>query len=165
MNEANLETVKDLNYFVNSLKSMTHKLNNLSTLILLFLTVSMACFAFALSVLKVRAFYLVVLRYLQWFYFASFVACLFGILSLIVFNRIRNHGMICYEELTDELEWGKDRQDYKERPPIDYRITIKKFLKATDLPLTYSPNGQIFYFAFFLILLLANIIFVGLGLY
>ncbi|MDI9366616.1 MAG: hypothetical protein QM541_16790 [Flavobacterium sp.] len=88
---------------------------------------------------------------------AVFFLVFFSVLILLRFNTLRNKGMIIYEELTDEIDWGRKRKEFIHRPPIETRIIIKEFLKATDLPFTTGTNGQAFYIVLLFIILISSI--------
>ena len=66
--------------------------------------------------------------------------------------------MIFYEEITDEIDWSRKRKEFMHKPPIQLRIIIKEFLKATDLPFTSGKNGQGFYIILFLIIAVTTIL-------
>lgn len=83
---------------------------------------------------------------------------IFGMLLLFQFFKIKKRGLIIYDELTDELEWGHKRQEFIKRPPIETRIIVKNFLQNTDLPFVNGPNGQVVYLVFFFLLILGTII-------
>jgi hypothetical protein len=90
--------------------------------------------------------------------FFIFFSVLFGVYILFRFNTIKNKGMVIYEELTDEIDWSRKRKEFIHRPPLELRIVIKEFLKATDLPFTTGTNGQAFYIVLFFVFLITGIL-------
>jgi hypothetical protein len=90
--------------------------------------------------------------------FFIFISVLFGVFVLFRFNTVKNKGMVIYEELTDEIDWSRKRKEFIHRPPLELRIVIKEFLKATDLPFTTGTNGQAFYIVLFFLFLITGII-------
>jgi hypothetical protein len=87
--------------------------------------------------------------------FFCICSCVCGPIAIFFFNRAGRLGMICYEKLADELEWGKNRMANQISPNQECRIAIRDFLRAKDLPLTNS-NGTFYYFGLYVIILLIN---------
>lgn len=75
----------------------------------------------------------------------SYIITISSIGALFYFDNIRSKGMIVYEDLTDEMDWSIKRKELFHRPPLETRIVIRNFLKASDLPFTSGPNGRFFY--------------------
>ncbi len=87
----------------------------------------------------------------------SLAICISAILIIFMFYNLRNRGMAIYEEITDEIDYN-NKSGNGNRLPIELRVTIKDFLKSTDLPFTTGTNGQAFYLVLFLTLLLSVIL-------
>lgn len=103
--------------------------------------------------------------YLEKYEFADFFSwaitlgiLILGMFFLYQFFKIKKRGIIIYDELTDELDWGHKRKEFIKRPPIETRIIVKDFLQNTDLPFTDGQNGQIIYLVFFFLLVISTII-------
>lgn len=88
----------------------------------------------------------------------TFTFIVLGIILLFRFNTFRDKGMILYEEITDEIDWSRKRKEFMHKPPIELRIVIKEFLKATDLPFTSGKNGQGLYIVLFLVIAISTIL-------
>ena len=84
----------------------------------------------------------------------------FGLALLIIWERLKKEGLVLVEEISDELEWDyrKRRQSIEttangyvaQRPGLDVRIALRRFLKATTLPLVPEQFVTLAYAGVFL---------------
>ena len=154
-----MERPENLTYFLKKLKFIGRRLSLLSLIISAWLISNILLIAFFASSVRYTAKGFIKDYYdLADVYPFTLIVPIIGIFFLFYFSITRKQGMIFYEEVTDELDWSANRKDYKTRPSIEYRVAIKEFLKATDLPFTSGANGQAFYLAFFVIMLMIAII-------
>jgi|SRR6266849_6626047 len=90
-----------------------------------------------------------------------------GIIAVISFERLRQEGLLLYEEISDEVEW-KHRtfrpgqtasSDFgesvalsrpHERPSFSLRVVLRRFLLAATLPLSPDRGGPILYLAVYI---------------
>ena len=152
--ENNERDYREIDDILKRLKFLTRQLSMGSHFLVIILFASIVSLAVFSFYLKQRFYYSN--------YFISYVLSIMlpsvGILTLFLVSRQRKKGMVYYEELVDELEWSAKRKELRERIPIEYRITIKEFIKSTDLPFTSGPSGQSFYFVIFLVLIIMTIV-------
>jgi hypothetical protein len=95
----------------------------------------------------------------------SISALLMGVFLLFRFSRLKNRGMIIYEEITEEIDWSFKRKEFIHKPPIELRILIKDFLKSSDLPFTSGNFGQAFYFLIFILVTISTLVLIGTSQY
>lgn len=160
-----LKYYEDENFypFLDRLEKIKHILKSYSLMLLLILLLSiifMTLFAFAHKYNLTRKSYFSNM-YTEFeipLMIMTFVSILFGIILLFRFNSLRDKGMILYEEITDEIDWSRKRKEFMHKPPLELRITIKEFLKSTDLPFTSGKNGQAFYIVLFMIIAISTIL-------
>uniref|UniRef100_UPI00404A4060 hypothetical protein n=1 Tax=Gelidibacter sp. TaxID=2018083 RepID=UPI00404A4060 len=88
----------------------------------------------------------------------TIVLVFIGVYLLYEFSRIREKGLIIYEEITDEIDWSKDRKNFIHRPALEIRVLIREFLKASDLPFTIGKIGQTYYLSLFILVLFSIIL-------
>lgn len=156
----NSDEESSFKYEINQLAEVTYYLKRTSLHILVSLVLSL------ISLPVYTVIYRVYHKSLFVFYeYASIIVLLsiftfaiLGIFLLFKFNSYRTKGMIIYEELTDEIDWSNKRESFIKRPPLQARITIKDFLKTSDLPFTSGANGQAFYLVLFFINIIASVI-------
>lgn len=73
----------------------------------------------------------------------DFLIFLMAILSLVLFDRHVKIGKIYFSEISNEGNWeGED----EERLRLEYRLALRKFMIATDLPLSAEGKGVPTYF-------------------
>lgn len=148
----------DLNYYIRKIRFFGFRLRVLSLLISLTLISDLICLILFATTIR-KSDYSPRYYFSEEFYLIMLAISIIGILMLFFFNTMRKQGMTYYEEVTDELAWGKNREEYQQRPPLEFRISIKDFLKSTDLPFTNGINGQIFYLSFFILMIILGIVF------
>lgn len=107
------------------------------------------------------------------FLLASMIAMLVAILSLIMHEQAKSRGNVLFEEISDELEWylkvkktpltfdsekemNTSESQVSERPRLQYRIVLRRFVHAEHLPFTPFSSGVTVYF-------LVNVALLGLA--
>jgi len=72
-----------------------------------------------------------------------------AILLCVGFDQARRRGEVIYGEVTDELHRRAYLEGELERgQPLQYRVSIKTFVTATDMPLMPGKLGPLAYIAF-----------------
>ena len=69
-----------------------------------------------------------------------------AIISVVLFDMHRKSGEALTDEISDELQWNmrstsNEREEMRKRPPLDIRIALRGYLRATDLPLVVGKIG------------------------
>jgi len=86
---------------------------------------------------------------MQFFITLTWMVCFAVIIAVYFYESKRKRGEVLFEEISDELEWYVIGQDKKriaaERPKIDARVSLRSFVKTTDLPFIPSKYGPAFY--------------------
>lgn len=84
-----------------------------------------------------------------------------GILLLFLFDWTRKQGLVDYDLVSDETEkYYRDSSTYLMDAglELDLRRTIRKFIRATDLPFSPGGVGQILYLLLFLFVIIATLV-------
>jgi len=76
---------------------------------------------------------------------------------IVLFDMYRKDGDSLYEEISDELQWNirsisinepKDNEiTYNRRPAMEYRLILRQFLRANDMPFISGRLGPAVYIA------------------
>lgn len=146
--------IEILRFYLKKIRIFGFRLRLMSLIISIILVsdiIVLAIFANSLKAIKYEPY--AEFYYSVDFYFTLLVLSILGVTLLFIFHILRKQGMTYYEEVTDELAWGKNREEYQQRPPIEFRVNIKEFIKSTDLPFTSGANGQALYLSFFLLII------------
>ncbi len=140
---------------------LRHIANRLKFFSLLIIITLIACMLLSVWILiSYPAYTLYIFR------FVPTALSFFGIVLLFIFDSIRKSGMVLYDEISDELEWGfrtgntVKRDVPGKRVQTAIRVAMRQFLQATDLPIVPGSAGQGIYFALFISLTIANMIIV-----
>lgn len=73
----------------------------------------------------------------------DFLIFLLAVICLVLFDRHVKLGRVYFSEISNEGNWeGKD----EERLRLEYRLALRKFMIATDLPLAAEGKGVPTYF-------------------
>lgn len=74
------------------------------------------------------------------------------LIMIYIYESFRKKGDVLFEEISDELEWNvknhPENQGGNERPEINARISLRSFVKTTDLPFIPGKFGPAFYLVF-----------------
>ena len=102
------------------------------------------------------------------FWFAC-LAAVVGIVCLVSFERARREGDAIFEEVSNDLQWrlvtNRDPREKTDaampaamqKPDIDSRLTIRRFVTASDLPLVPGRMGVTVYAAWFCLSFLVSL--------
>ena len=80
------------------------------------------------------------------------LASLAAISTLILFETRKKRGNALFDELSDEYQWNllaperKSTDADRGKPPIDVRVILREFSRASDLPLVpgkYGPSAYV----------------------
>ncbi|MDT0212566.1 hypothetical protein Q9R29_01590 [Rothia sp. ARF10] len=68
------------------------------------------------------------------------------IIALVLFEIMRKRGDALFQELSNDLQDGKEGAGpLEERAPLEFRITLRSFAAAADLPLFPGRMGAALY--------------------
>jgi len=98
--------------------------------------------------------------------FIVYVISFIGFLCLFIFNYFRSKGNVLFEVITEEVEWNFKNTEGKksERQSVEFRLSLKNFLKSSDLPFAPGNLGLIVYFIIFVGMVIFKAIkFSGIG--
>ena len=149
------EVLDELVYVSNSLEHLSVKIIASSGCALIFLLIGYSS-RFGVPLLKVLS--------LSMPSFAI-VMCGGGLYNVLKFERLRKRGEGFFEEVSNELQWrgGKAKSKHDdpperlgvapaaEKPGIEARVAMRRFIASTDLPLFPGRSGVSFYATFFLV--------------
>lgn len=98
------------------------------------------------TMMNLACAFAVAVRSLQWFIILQVSAMLFVMVVFLamLFEQLRRRGEIIYEEVTDDLHRFY-RETEMDRPRIAFRIALKNFATAMDLPLVPGRYGVSLY--------------------
>ena len=82
----------------------------------------------------------------------SFFLTLASLRKLIQFRVERRKGMVIYDDVTDEIDWGKRRREFIYNRPEQARVVIRNFIKSIDLPFSDGIIGETVYFSLFILI-------------
>jgi hypothetical protein len=85
-----------------------------------------------------------------------------ALMLLVVYDTTRKRGDALFEELSDELQWnvvngsqgGSKPGPDRERPPVDVRVRLRDYARATDLPFVPGRFGAAAYAAIDILMIL-----------
>lgn len=83
--------------------------------------------------------------------FIASISLMSVIMAAIIIEFLRKRGNIIFNEISDELQWGLEEsrsggaEKSIERPSLDIRLSLKNFIKSSDLPFYDGPNGVLIY--------------------
>lgn len=96
------------------------------------------------------------LLYFLWAVLASLSLFVVASATALWFETLRRRGDALYDEISDEVQWHIGREyassinqpvSEAPRPPLRYRIELRSFAKASDLPLAPGRFGPAVYVA------------------
>jgi hypothetical protein len=91
--------------------------------------------------------------------FFCYISSLLILGALYLYESTRKRGEVLFEEISDELEWYVDKSVNKTssiRPEIDARISLRSFVKTTDLPFVSGKSGPAFYLILNIVLIIIS---------
>lgn len=136
----------DLEFAVGLLRALRRRLGRVGAL---------AFIATALHVVVLVVTYLRLL-YFMWAVLASLALLVGAAAAALWFETLRKRGDALYDEISDEVQWHIGRAYLSSadqpavdmpRPPLRYRVELRSFAKASDLPLAPGRYGPALYVA------------------
>lgn len=81
---------------------------------------------------------------------------IYGIGKISRFRDLRRTGMKIYEKITDDIDWGRKRVEFINKPNETLKRIIRQFLRTVDLPFSDSATGELIYITLYLLSLFSH---------
>jgi heme/copper-type cytochrome/quinol oxidase subunit 2 len=122
----------DIYYYIKKLRHFGLRLRMLSLIISLILLANIVTFVvFAASIKKSN--YSNTTYFNSELYLFLLAIPIVGIFTLFFFNTLRKQGMTYYEEVTDEMSWSKNRDEYLQTYHLHRVPTVKQYIWSSSL--------------------------------
>jgi len=148
-----MEMFDDLIY---ELRHLTYRLRLISMMIVMVLILSIC----SLVAATVSGYFLYPFRIIGLFVSLS------GVVLLYYFDLIRKRGMVFYDTMSDEIEsyhMGLEPDLSLDKMIKGMRMSMRRFLQFTDLPIVPGNVGQGLYMTIFVLLAIVNALFTFFG--